>query len=309
MRRLGAPLLAMVVALTPGQPAAAERQVVAAGFPATLAEPSDPGAPVLLFLSGSGPTDRDGNSRLGVSASYLAKLAVGLGEQGIGSLRFDKRGVPGSQPVTNEADVTLATFAEDAVAVLDWLKSRYGARPVVLAGHSEGGLVALAAAERRPEIAGLVLIATPGLPPAETLKAQLAARQEPLRSQAAAIVRRIEAGGKVEDVPEALLPLFRPSVQPFLRSLFALRPAEQLAALRMPVLVIGGGTDLQVGKADFKALVRARPDSESRWFESMNHVLVDAPADRSANLATYRDPTLALTRGVSGMIAEFSLRK
>ncbi len=98
-------------------------------------------------------------------------------------------------------------------------------------------------------------------------------------------------------------------MQPFLRSLFAIRPAEELAALRMPVLVIGGGTDLQVGRADFDALSAARQDIESRWFDSMNHVLVDASADHPANLATYRDASLPLTDGLSDAIAEFARRR
>lgn len=308
MRRLRMLLAAAMMAIGPTGLAAGQR-VAAAGFPATLVEPSDPDAPVLLFISGSGPSDRDGNSRLGVSASYLAKLAAELGEHGIGSLRFDKRGVPGSQPVEREADLTIATFVDDALAVLDWLESRFGARPIILVGHSEGGLVALDVARRRPEIAGLVLVATPGLPPADTLRAQLQTLEEPLRSQALAIEREIESGRQVETISEPLQPLFRPSVQPFLRSLFAMRPAGELAALRMPALVIGGGTDLQVGRADFDALSAARQDIGSRWFDSMNHVLVDAPADRSANLATYRDATLPLAHGLSDAIAEFARRR
>jgi pimeloyl-ACP methyl ester carboxylesterase len=302
-------LAAAIMAIGPTGLTAAEQQVAAAGFPATLVEPSDPDALVLMLISGSGPTDRDGNSRLGVSASYLSKLATKLGEHGIGSLRFDKRGVPGSQPVEREADVTMATFADDAKAVLDWLERRSDQRPVILVGHSEGGLVALAVAGRRPEVAGLVLVATPGLPPADTLRAQLQTLEEPLRWQALAIEREIEDGREVETMPDPLLPLFRPSVQPFLRSLFAMRPAEELATLRMPVLVIGGGTDLQVGRADFDALAAAGPDVESCWFNSMNHVLVDAPADRSANLATYWDASLPLTDGLSDAIAEFARRR
>ncbi len=173
MRRLRMLFAAAMMAIGPTGLAAAGKRVSATGFPATLIEPSDPDAPVLLFISGSGPTDRDGNSRLGVSASYLAKLAAKLGEHGIGSLRFDKRGVPGSRPVKREADLVIATFVDDVLAVLDWLEGRSGSRPIIVVGHSEGGLVALAVAGRRPKIAGLVLVATPGLPPGDTLRAQL----------------------------------------------------------------------------------------------------------------------------------------
>lgn len=298
----------ILTVLVTGKLAAEEQRVVAAGFPATLIEPQDSRAPIVLFVSGSGPTDRDGNSRLGVSASYLAKLAAGLAEQGVGSLRFDKRGVPRSLPVAREADLTLETFVDDALAVFDWLKARSAGRPLFLLGHSEGGLITLAVAGKRLEAAGLVLLSTPGLPPADTLRSQLQTLEEPLRSQALAITAEIEAGREAADVPEPLLPVFRPSVQPFLRSLFTRRPAEELAGLKIPVLIVGGGSDLQVGRPDFDAFVAARPGIESRWLPDMNHVLVDAPQERTANFATYAEPALPLTPGLVDTIAGFAVQ-
>src|ERR1044072_9870842 len=50
--------------------------------------------PVVLIISGSGPTDRDGNSPLLKGPNNSLKLlAEGLASNGIASLRFDKRGV------------------------------------------------------------------------------------------------------------------------------------------------------------------------------------------------------------------------
>lgn len=53
------------------------------------------GTPVVLIVPGSGPTDRDGNSPLGISAAPYALLAEALVEQGIPSVRIDKRGMFG----------------------------------------------------------------------------------------------------------------------------------------------------------------------------------------------------------------------
>jgi len=50
-------------------------------------------APVILMIPGSGPTDRDGNSPQGILAAPYRLLAEGLAEQGIGSVRIDKRGM------------------------------------------------------------------------------------------------------------------------------------------------------------------------------------------------------------------------
>ncbi|MDN2583745.1 alpha/beta fold hydrolase [Aquibium sp. ELW1220] len=284
---------------------AAGRPVDAGGLPATLEDPSGAG-PLVVMVAGSGPTDSDGNSVLGVRAGYLRKLAGALAERGIASLRYDKRGLPGSAPAGDEADVTIATYVEDLRSVIGWAAAAYPGRPLVLLGHSEGGMVAIEAAKAAPDtFAGLVLLATPGRPPGETLRDQLSNLPQPGRAEALAILGELEAGRRVGAVPPTLAGLFRPSVQPFMISMLSLRPAETLAAVAMPALVVGGGTDIQVTRADFDALAQARPDVESRWFPAMNHVLADAPADFAGNVATYSDPDTALTSGLADAIAVF----
>ena len=70
-------------------------------LPETLAK-----CPVVLIIAGSGPTDRDGNSPLlpGKNDS-LKMIALGLAENGIASVRFDKRGIAQSAAaMTSEAD-------------------------------------------------------------------------------------------------------------------------------------------------------------------------------------------------------------
>ena len=118
--------------------------VTANGFPATLTLPGNARRPPMaLIISGSGPTDRNGNSNWGVSSASLQKLADDLAAAGIASLRYDKRGVPGSAAVVREEDVTISTYVEDAARVLDWLVARSDVGPIAVVGHSEGGLVAL----------------------------------------------------------------------------------------------------------------------------------------------------------------------
>jgi pimeloyl-ACP methyl ester carboxylesterase len=297
--------LSLAVSLLPA--AAAEREVSANGLPATLLVP-DTGEPAAfaLFIAGSGPTDRNGNSRLGINAGYLGKLAAALADAGFASLRYDKRGIPGSLPVPDESALTFQTFVDDAGRALDWLRGEAAGRPLVLIGHSEGGLIALELAASRPELARIVLLATPGRPAAETLRDQLGRLDEPLRGQALAILGRVAVGEEVADVPPALLALFRPSVQPFLHGLFALDPAGRLKAFGRPALVVGGGRDLQVVRADFDALAAAGPNVEPLWIETMNHVLASVPdADPRANLATYSDPAARLAPGLAEAIAAF----
>lgn len=305
MRLLHAAAILLLSAVSTG---ASERTVDAGGFPATIAG-AEAAGPLVVMIAGSGPTDRDGNSPLGVSASYLRKLATGLAKSGVASLRYDKRGAQGSVEPGPESGLDFDSFVDDLFSVVTWAREAFPGREIVLLGHSEGGLVALAAVTRDAgAFSGLVLIATPGRAPGDTIRDQLPALPEPPRSEAQAILSELEAGRPVADVPTALVGLFRPSVQPFLISLLALRPAAMLGSLELPVLLVGGGTDIQVRRSDFEALTAARPDADSRWFSRMKHVLTDAPPDFAGNVATYADPDAPLTAGLVEAVADFVRR-
>src|SRR5438876_11053186 len=53
--------------------------------------------PVAVIIAGSGPTDRNGNSLMGIRPNAYAQLAWRLAERGIASLRYDKRGMQGTK--------------------------------------------------------------------------------------------------------------------------------------------------------------------------------------------------------------------
>jgi hypothetical protein len=55
------------------------------------------GAPVVLIIPGSGPTDRDGNNPLGITAAPYRLLAEALAAKRVSSVRIDKRGMFGSK--------------------------------------------------------------------------------------------------------------------------------------------------------------------------------------------------------------------
>lgn len=99
----------------------------------------------MLLIAGSGPTDRDGNSRsAGISPNTLELLAQGLAERGISSLRFDKRGVAASAAaLSSESDITLNTEVEDVRRWERFLLRQPHIACIVLAGHSEGALLAM----------------------------------------------------------------------------------------------------------------------------------------------------------------------
>ncbi len=275
----------------------------------TLLTPSGDTRAAGLIIAGSGPTDRDGNSPLGVSGSSYRLLAEGLAAHGVATVRTDKRGVAASASMLmSEADLKFTDYADDARA---WAveTARLTGQPCVwLIGHSEGALVALTAASRGDEaICGLVLLSGAGRPIGAVLRDQLATAPEPWLSQALAILAELEAGRPVAEVPRELAMLFRPSVQPYMISWLPLDPAELVAAYDGPVMIGQGDNDLQVGLTDAQAMAAARPDAHLVVWNGVNHLLKVAPTDRAANAATYNDPSLPLAPGVADDIAAFIL--
>lgn len=61
--------------------------------------------PIALIISGSGPTDRNGNNPV-MTNNSLKMLADSLAAAGIGSIRYDKRGVAASMAAP-EAELTV----------------------------------------------------------------------------------------------------------------------------------------------------------------------------------------------------------
>jgi len=289
------------------QPAAETRgeEVTTAELAGTLLKPANvEKPPVVLLIAGSGPTDRNGNQG-GAGPGSLRQLAEALAERGIASLRFDKRGIGRSPTSMREDQLDFDTFVNDAGAWIKLLAARGDLGPLYLAGHSEGGMIAIRLA-RRETVAGIVLLATPGRRFSVILREQLTnALPQPLRDEAFAALAALERGETVANVSAPLLPLFRPSVQPFLRSEIAMDPAAELAQLRAPLLIASGGHDLQVTAADAQALVRARPDARRFEAPEMNHVLKAAPAGRAEQQAAYSDPTLPLIPGLVDAVATF----
>lgn len=280
------------------------------GLQGTIAKPREhTRGPAVLIVAGSGPTDRNGNgpgSPPVLHTDSYRLLAAGLAENGILSLRYDKRGVAESRPlVTREDELLFESFVADAVAAVQSLAARPDVSSVLIAGHSEGGLIALAAAARVP-VAGLALLTTPGRTYLTVMRGQLKGRLPPdLDASANAVLDSLVAGKRVDDPPQQLAALFRPSVQPFLISIGSFDPAAALAQSKVPTLVVHAGRDLQVGAVDFDALSAARNDVQALALPEANHTLKMSPADREGNTALYRNPSAPLDPALMPALVAF----
>ncbi|MXO75580.1 alpha/beta fold hydrolase [Altererythrobacter aerius] len=299
-------------------PATAGRDITAPGPHGALAgtymAPAGEG-PVILIIPGSGPTDRDGNNPLGVTAAPYRLLAEALGAEGIGSLRIDKRGMFGSKAAVPDPNaVTIADYVADVEAWTEAARAASGRSCIWLLGHSEGGLVALAAAQRTPTLCGIILVSASGEALGQVMRAQLRRNpaNAPILADAFGAIDRLEKGERadVSAMHPALQQLFAPAVQAFLIDLFRHDPAELAADVRIPMLIVEGGEDLQVPAGSAAPLRKANAGARYRLVPGMNHVLKQVPpGDAAANMAAYAGAAQPVSPGLVAAIAEFVRRQ
>lgn len=262
----------------------------------------------VVIIPGSGPVDRDGNSpQMGLSTDTYKLLAEGLAEQGIASLRIDKRGFYGSAGAISDPNaVTIEAYAQDA---RNWVDHASGfARCVWIAGHSEGGLVALVATQDAPEsLCGLILLATSGRPTGQLMIEQFEANPAngPLMPELRAIVADLEAG-QIRDpasVSPVLQPLFSKGLQRYMIDLFSHDPLNIAKGWQGPALIVQGDADIQVRPHDADLLEGALPQAHRMNLAGGTHMLKAAVAGNP--IATYTKPALPLHDELVPGIAKF----
>lgn len=260
--------------------------------------------PVVLIIAGSGPTDRDGNNAM-MKNNSLKMLSSELAKKGIASVRFDKRGIAKSQPaMTSEADLRFETYINDVSEWIDLLKQDKSFNRIIVAGHSEGSLIGMIAAQKA-EVSKYISIAGVGQPADKIIREQLKAAPPAFLEQSTPILDELVKGNKVENVPQMLYSLFRPSVQPYMISWMKYDPQAEIAKLKKPVLILQGTTDIQVGVEDAKRLKEANHDAKIVLIEGMNHILKNVPADRMQNMQSYNQPDLPLNEELVLAVCSF----
>ncbi len=276
----------------------------------TLTLPEGEGPfPAAILVSGSGPQDR--NEEIFQHKPFMV-IADHLTRAGIAVLRYDDRGVGESTGVFSTC--TSVDFKDDALAAVNFLLSRdrIDSRRIGMIGHSEGGLIAPMAAVESNDLAFIILLAGPGVPGKEVLVLQVGLlskaggvsdeyigkiRAEQARSidlvladapqkEVRAQVRKfIEAqlggeGATAADsaVDQALLQM----QSPWFRFFLGFDPRPTLRKVRIPVLALNGGKDMQVDPAqnltEIEKALKAggNPDFTIQEFPGLNHLFQKA---------------------------------
>lgn len=256
--------------------------------------------PAVVLVHGSGPQDRD--ERIGPNAPFQ-DIAWGLASRGIVVLRYDKRTRVHAAAMARIGDsVTVREETiEDAVAAIRLLHGMREVNParIVIVGHSLGALLApqIAISARREglRVAGMVLLAAPARPLEDILLEQhrflLSSAAADTGASAYRTLRALEASvARVKSpalatTPRAELPLGIPAA--YWLSLRGYDPTAVAIQTAIPTLVLQGGMDYQVTRADFERWERSRrqnPRLMVVWYPRLNHgFFVDSSAAPSAD--------------------------
>lgn len=224
----------------------------------------------------------------------LKLLAHGLWENGIASLRYDKRGIGAS--ALNKEQVLAMRFEDlvtDAKSWIGYLQTRDEVSGIHILGHSQGSLVGMLASQDS-DVQQLISVAGLGSKVDIILREQLKAQPPVLQEQADIMLDSLAQGYDVKQVHPMLASIFNPGIQPFLRSYMQYNPQAEIAKLNQAVLIVNGTTDIQVGVDQAEQLKAANTNAKLVIIENMNHVLKTAPAERNENLKTYYNPELPL---------------
>ncbi len=243
----------------------------------TLTLPEGEGPfPAVVMISGSGPQNRD-EELMGHKPFWV--IADHLTNNGIAVLRYDDRGVGGSEG--DAASSTTYDFVGDALSAVSYLKSRPEVLEIGLVGHSEGGIIAPIAASKSDEVDFIVLMAGTGIRGDKLLLAQeeLIYRASGMDEEELAVMLEVNAGAfelvinapdletmKTElgkylrdkmadgtiETPEGMSDEDIYQLQmdsmgnPWMYEFIRLDPSEWLEKVTCPVLALNGTKDLQV---------------------------------------------------------------
>lgn len=284
--------------------------------------------PAVVFVTGSGPQDRDealmGHRPFLVIADYLAR-------HGIASLRYDDRGVAKSTGSFDKA--TSADFSQDAQAAVHYLMHVKGiaSNHVGIIGHSEGGLIGPMVAARTRDVAFLVLMSGPGVPGDSILllqgraiavamgtpeaAADIATKSQRMLLEAVVQARdSLDAVARLATAKDSILagvPSDRRAaaaqqidqgtaqlLSPWFRYFLRYDPRPALRRVHVPVLALGGSLDLQVpARENLAAIDTALREGGNRDYKveelpKLNHLFQTATTGAPTEYATI-DETVA----------------
>lgn len=270
----------------------------------TLPKENQKNLPAVVLVQGSGASDRD-------EAVYSYKpfrdIAWKLAEQGIATIRYDKRNfVHGQKMAQNIDNLTVyEETIEDAIYATELLKSdeRINQDNVYIIGHSLGGMLAPRIDVQGGEYAGLIILGGSARALWEISYDQ---NQDAIEMQVRDENEKKNRKEKVEKEYEKALGLKDVTLEEsknmtvFGLNGYYIKEMEQydtralVQDLEKPILVLQGEEDIQVSYekdfALFKELLYNKENATLISYENLNHFFIVSQGPGKGTVAEYKYP-------------------
>ena len=258
---------------------------------------------LVILIAGSGPTDRDGNQK-GLANNSLKYVSEELAKNDIAVFSYDKRIIAQMKSGTvNEATLTFNDFITDATSVLLFFKNKKKYNKIVIAGHSEGSLIGMIAANEKAD--AFISLAGAGRTIDAVLVEQITKQAPFLKEETQKNLDILKRGKTFELKNPTLASIFRESIQPYMISWIQYNPQIEIAKLQMPVLIVNGTKDLQVAVSEAELLKKAKPEAELVLIENMNHIFKVINGDDTENMKSYSNPDVPIATKLTSTITTF----
>ena len=269
----------------------------------TLTLPEEPGSfPAVLLITGSGQVDRNENAKK-LNINVFSQLSHFLAENGIGSLRYDKRGVGESQG--NYWETGFYDNVSDAHSAFEYLKRNEKIQPrnTFLLGHSEGAIITTRLAGSGIYAAGGILLAGPAQSGEDVLMWQTGQIVNNISGYQRWIIDLLHLDvsksmrKKLDKIKHSNKDWWRVQMiakinAKWMREFMTYNPAEDLSNAKIPLLAITGSKDIQVNPADLKKMANiVMGDFEYHEIEGVSHILRKVNGG-GAGLSSYKKQIL-----------------
>lgn len=255
--------------------------------------------PVVILIQGSGSSDM--NESLGTAPNRpFEDIAHGLAEQGIATLRYNKRTY---QYPTGGGATIQYEMLDDAAAAVKLLgsDSRVDADRIYLLGHSLGGMMAPKIAADNPQIKGFISMAG-SLRTLQDIsldqnEAAIDAQTSLTEAQKSAMLAQVKAEldktralddggtGSIMGIPTS-----------YWKSLNDISSAEIVKNLNVPMLILQGSADFQVYQdKDYKlwqSALAGRSNVVFKLYDGLSHLFMpnQIPAGGAPDVSVYNAP-------------------
>lgn len=264
-------------------------------LPATLTLPNATGNfPVVVLVHGSGPNDRDENI---YGTKVFRDIAYGLAEQGIATLRYDKR----TYTYMQEVALNPSAFdyeeevIDDALSAIELVKTvpQIDTKQIYVLGHSLGAMSVPMISTKDSGVKGYIMVAGPARNLIDVVLEQLdylSTVQGLNDIQKAAYMAQMSAQADIvrtltEDstVPELNFIGINNRVWADLNAYDQIATAKEMTE---PLFIIQGGRDYQVTMEDFnlwKSNLDGKSNVSFKDYPDLNHLLVEGTGKSTPN--------------------------